>query len=50
MIDKIVGDAIHAIFNAPFTLEDHAARRRGAWHCWKPPRRCGARRWASGCG
>jgi adenylate cyclase len=23
MIDKIVGDAIHAIFNAPFTLEDH---------------------------
>ena len=26
MIDKIVGDAIHAIFNAPFTLEDHAQR------------------------
>lgn len=23
MIDKIVGDAIHAIFNAPFELEDH---------------------------
>jgi adenylate cyclase len=23
MIDKIVGDAIHAIFNAPFTLADH---------------------------
>ena len=23
MIDKIVGDAIHAIFNAPFALEDH---------------------------
>jgi adenylate cyclase len=23
MIDKIVGDAIHAFFNAPFTLEDH---------------------------
>ena len=26
MIDKIVGDAIHAIFNAPFALEDHPAR------------------------
>ncbi|HET6198627.1 MAG TPA: adenylate/guanylate cyclase domain-containing protein [Acetobacteraceae bacterium] len=26
MIDKIVGDAIHAIFNAPFTLEDHPRR------------------------
>jgi adenylate cyclase len=26
MIDKIVGDAIHAIFNAPFTLEDHPQR------------------------
>jgi adenylate cyclase len=24
MIDKIVGDAIHAIYNAPFELEDHA--------------------------
>jgi adenylate cyclase len=23
MIDKIVGDAIHAIFNAPFSLDDH---------------------------
>jgi adenylate cyclase len=23
MIDKIVGDAIHAIFNAPFDLQDH---------------------------
>ena len=26
MIDKIVGDAIHAIFNAPFALEDHPRR------------------------
>ncbi len=26
MIDKIVGDAIHAIFNAPFELEDHPQR------------------------
>jgi adenylate cyclase len=26
MIDKIVGDAIHAIFNAPFSLENHPAR------------------------
>jgi adenylate cyclase len=26
MIDKIVGDAIHAIFNAPFVLNDHPAR------------------------
>ncbi|HEX3401263.1 MAG TPA: adenylate/guanylate cyclase domain-containing protein [Acetobacteraceae bacterium] len=26
MIDKIVGDAIHAIYNAPFELEDHASR------------------------
>jgi adenylate cyclase len=26
MIDKIVGDAIHAIFNAPFTLDDHPQR------------------------
>jgi adenylate cyclase len=26
MIDKIVGDAIHAIFNAPFTLENHPQR------------------------
>ena len=26
MIDKIVGDAIHAIFNAPLTLEDHPRR------------------------
>jgi adenylate cyclase len=25
MIDKIVGDSIHAIFNAPFELEDHPA-------------------------
>jgi adenylate cyclase len=25
MIDKIVGDAIHAIFNAPFSLNDHPA-------------------------
>ena len=23
MIDKIVGDALHAIFNAPFALDDH---------------------------
>jgi adenylate cyclase len=23
MVDKIVGDAVHAIFNAPFTLENH---------------------------
>ncbi len=26
MIDKIVGDAIHAIYNAPFELEDHPRR------------------------
>ena len=26
MIDKIVGDAIHAIFNAPFALENHPQR------------------------
>ena len=26
MIDKIVGDAIHAIYNAPFELDDHAGR------------------------
>ena len=26
MIDKIVGDAIHAIFNAPFSLDHHPAR------------------------
>jgi adenylate cyclase len=26
MIDKIVGDAIHAIYNAPFALDDHPAR------------------------
>jgi adenylate cyclase len=26
MIDKIVGDAIHAIFNAPFTLKHHPRR------------------------
>ncbi|HUB15112.1 MAG TPA: adenylate/guanylate cyclase domain-containing protein [Acetobacteraceae bacterium] len=26
MIDKIVGDAIHAIFNAPFSLPDHPRR------------------------
>ena len=26
MIDKIVGDAIHAIFNAPLSLDDHPAR------------------------
>jgi adenylate cyclase len=26
MIDKIVGDAIHAIFNAPLPLDDHPAR------------------------
>ena len=26
MIDKIVGDAIHAIYNAPFDLPDHPAR------------------------
>jgi adenylate cyclase len=26
MIDKIVGDAIHAIFNAPFSLDDHPQR------------------------
>jgi adenylate cyclase len=26
MIDKIVGDAVHAIFNAPLSLEDHPAR------------------------
>ncbi len=26
MIDKIVGDAIHAIFNAPFSLDDHPRR------------------------
>jgi adenylate cyclase len=26
MIDKIVGDAVHAIFNAPFALENHPER------------------------
>ena len=26
MIDKIVGDAIHAIYNAPFELQDHPRR------------------------
>jgi adenylate cyclase len=26
MIDKIVGDAVHAIFNAPFELHDHPGR------------------------
>jgi adenylate cyclase len=26
MIDKIVGDAIHAIFNVPFALQDHPRR------------------------
>ncbi len=26
MIDKIVGDSIHAIYNAPFALPDHAGR------------------------
>jgi adenylate cyclase len=26
MIDKIVGDAVHALFNAPIDLADHAAR------------------------
>jgi adenylate cyclase len=26
MIDKIVGDAIHAIYNAPFALDDHPVR------------------------
>jgi adenylate cyclase len=26
MIEKIVGDAVHAIFNAPFALDGHAAR------------------------
>jgi adenylate cyclase len=26
MIGKIVGDAVHAIYNAPFELEDHAGR------------------------
>jgi adenylate cyclase len=26
MVEKIVGDAVHAIFNAPFSLENHAAR------------------------
>jgi adenylate cyclase len=26
MIDKIVGDSIHAIYNAPFTLENHPQR------------------------
>jgi adenylate cyclase len=26
MVDKIVGDAVHALFNAPFSLADHPAR------------------------
>lgn len=26
MIDKIIGDAVHAIFNAPFEIPDHPAR------------------------
>src|SRR5262249_52197643 len=26
MIDKIVGDAVHALFNAPIDLEDHSRR------------------------
>jgi adenylate cyclase len=26
MIDKIVGDAVHALFNAPFSLADHPGR------------------------
>jgi adenylate cyclase len=26
MIDKIVGDAVHAIFNAPFSLDNHPGR------------------------
>lgn len=26
MIDKIVGDAVHALFNAPFDLDDHPAK------------------------
>jgi adenylate cyclase len=26
MIDKIVGDAVHAIFNAPFALDNHPSR------------------------
>ena len=26
MIDKVVGDAIHALFNAPFDLDDHPRR------------------------
>jgi adenylate cyclase len=26
MVDKIVGDAVHAIFNAPLDLEDHATK------------------------
>jgi adenylate cyclase len=26
MVEKIVGDAVHAIFNAPFALDDHPAR------------------------
>ena len=26
MVDKIVGDAVHALFNAPIDLSDHAAR------------------------
>lgn len=26
MIDKIVGDAVHAFFNAPFDLDDHPAK------------------------
>ena len=50
MIDKIVGDAIHAIYNAPFELEDHAAALSPVrWRCWKQPRRCGGRRSVSGC-
>ena len=33
MVDKFIGDAVFAIFNAPLDLADHRARRCNA--CWR---------------